>query len=195
MHLYPQASFILFHIATNYLYIPFLNFSLSKCIFSRVRQRIIVCVTDWLNRWDHGCIIFFSTLRHWHSYHLWRHIHILPLPQLCSLQSTVMLLKELYLYPSCQVSHFKRVSKPNQCGTQLQWPPYETRVVETHWSLPLVCGLLLHLLCHWWAHKTTYAKLPPLTTPNKVTGRATAHRNKQILQQHDRHLKLGQPGF
>lgn len=62
----------------NYSYSSSLNSSFNKT-FSSLRQSMIVSVTEWVNRWDHGSIIF-PLLRHQH-YHPWRHFHIPPFPQ------------------------------------------------------------------------------------------------------------------
>lgn len=210
VHYYPLPFLHgrLLHRAMNWSYIPFLNSLLCNVLSLKSASK---CdhPCDWLSEWTDeamAALFFPSTLRHWHSYLPWRHFHLhstpLPPPFFPSLCSYPI---QRLLFISFQASQSSQDCQPtNQIGTQLQWtywPPLQLyRIRHEKHSKPQAPSslaqfivspslLLVGTCCN-------LPQLPPLTTPNKVTGRSTALRNKQTLQPRtDTHIKLGQRGF
>lgn len=112
--------------------------SLIMYFFFCVFQNDISC--EWrVNKWDHGCIIFFSTYTGTTS---------IPLP------SAVILFKDCYLYPSSQVSQVKTASqstRESHCYrrcTALHLLVHGNRDTIKHSPFPLSYGSLLLPLCY-----------------------------------------------
>lgn len=164
-------------------------------------------LTEWVNRWGHGCIIFslyFETLALLSSLApLPSPLHsppptLLPFALQLSYSKTA-----IYILPGKSVKSRQPASQPDRHTTavDLLTPPLQLyRIRHEKHSKPQAPSslaqfivspslLLVGTCCN-------LPQLPPLTTPNKVTGRSTALRNKQTLQPRtDTHIKLGQRGF
>lgn len=79
--------------------------------FFWVRPSMIILVTDWVNRWDHGCMIFSLLWDTGTPIFSGATSISPPLPSFHSLPSAVILVKGCYLYPSSQVSQVKTASQ------------------------------------------------------------------------------------
>lgn len=181
----------------NYSYSSSLNTPFNKT-FSSLRQSMIVSVTEWVNRWDHGSIIF-PLLRHQH-YHPWRHFHIPPFPH--PVPSTLLYPIEGTLFISFQSNQsLQGVSKPTR-SARLKWTTDLPHLLLYERELQKPRAPFLSSVPHCYSHCVTGRQSTSRPLNSHISPQQTKWQEGRLLWEinkpcsnTDTHFKLGQLGF